>query len=196
MRPLLCVVAALGLAVAACGDTPSPPPEGPSADRSATTARSEATTTTAEATATTVDPAAPGQVTPPPGITQAQADAFARAVTDAYAADDTLPDSLVPSVDLLEAMLGMAQGWCAIADQVAATYGADPETATQVGNTYISSAVVNDVLTLTEEPMEGGDAVAAMWRDAMVWDTVRPAGETVCPQHTAMFDAAARTRGR
>lgn len=174
MRRTLIVVVAGALTLGACG--------GGDDDDTATTT-TEAPATTVERTTTTFEPEVAGLLTPPAGVTQEQADGFARDMVFALQ-DAGWPD--LPrdtSVSLLEDGLGLGAQMCALADSTdpSAVEGAVTGLARQQGP-VMSQALVDSGLPADQADELSGGFVAGM---------TQASGAQLCPQWEAEFSAAA-----
>lgn len=176
MRRAFIIVATGAFALVACG----------TGSDTATTA-STVPASTVEATATTTGPAVAGLLTPPAGVTQAQADSFAHdmalALRDAGWPD--LPQGT--SVSLLNDGLGLGAQMCALAASTdpSAVEGAVTGITRQQGPA-MSQALVESGLPAGQAEELSAGFVAGM---------TEAAGTRLCPRWEAEFAAAAAQYG-
>lgn len=179
MRRTLVVVVAGALVLGACG--------GGDDDTADTTTTAERPTTTVERTTTTAEPAVAGLLTPPAGVTQEQADGFARDMVFALQ-DAGWPDlPRETSVSLLEDGLGLGAQMCTLADSTdpSAVEAAVTGLARQQGPA-MSQALVDSGL-----PADQADELSA----GFVAGMTEASGAQLCPQWEAEFSAAAEQYG-
>ena len=179
-------VAVIGaLALAACGGDDG----GEAAEPDPTT--TEAPAPAEQATTTTAAPAVAGVIAPPAGFAQEQADAFASDMV-VVLTDSGWPQlSREDSVALLQEAANLGGGLCGVADATAALPGAEGTDAVEAAISHMGRE--QQPALAAEIEAQGGTTPdgAQDMADGFVRGVYLGAGEHLCPQHAASFEAAA-----